>query len=115
VGCEESRSIDAVKRRAGPADGGLVSSHEEPRPRVIAAILGGAIRLLLGSCLAVATAYLILYGFERVMISRSETGEVVLANVWLTFGAAVLNGVAVAVVCDRVWLRVRRMGPRLRR
>ncbi len=81
-------------------------------------VLRGGFRLVLGLAVALSVAW----GLLWLMEAAQERGVLgyetwLFNNMWadlvLSLGLALLLGIASAVACDRIWLRIRARGPRL--
>lgn len=81
--------------------------------RLIATLLRGSFRVVLGASVALSAAWALLWLMDAVL----GGGIWLFDKVWLGVGLALLvalaGGIAVAIACDRAWLRVRSRGPRL--
>jgi hypothetical protein len=83
--------------------------------RIAASILRGAFRLLLGACVALAGAYAVLALIEALFVDAAVGGTTGFTFVidhggWFV-GLAVVVGAVLALACDRLWMRLRRLGP----
>ena len=81
--------------------------------RLIVMLLRGSFRLVLGISVALPIAWALLWLMEAAL----GTAFWVFDNLWLGVGLqlalALAGGVAGAIACDRVWMRVRGLGPDL--
>lgn len=82
--------------------------------RFIAMLVRGSSRVVLGISVALPVAWALLWLTGELF----GTGILLwFSNVWLGFALALLpalaGGIAVAIGCDRVWMRVRGRGPKI--
>ena len=82
--------------------------------RLMAMLLRGSFRVVLGVSVVLSVAWVLLWLMEALLDTRYLLW---FNNVWLGFALALLlalaGGIAVAIGCDRAWMRVRGRGPRI--
>ena len=94
------------------------SAEECPVTRVIATLMRGGFRMMLGLAIAISVVYAILWLLETALKSGAiGSAGWWSSNIWLdlglALGLALPIGIASAIACDRAWVRVRRVGPKL--